>query len=196
MAWLMRVRRESLSLACLSAVYGFAAASATLAAVAVIYYLNFGGWPLPASFEAATANIRSIGGGFGGLKLQFNPLAMLILVHAAYVFSRALGFLVDSRSQAPDIASASIATMLMVFFLYYVNRPDPWNLWIPTAMYSLLLAPMIAAPGRWLVLLTIAAFLIVPPSLRYGRLAFEEPLGHDPIHSRLGKGLRRRLDPA
>jgi hypothetical protein len=170
-AWLMRVRSETLSLAATSAIIGLAVMGSVFGVVAAVYQISFGA-PLIPSFDSATAVLRLYSGGYGGIKLSFDPLALLILVHAAYVFVLAIRYLLDPRSQRPDFPSAAIATMLLVFYPYYVTRPHTWNFWSYTALYSVLLAPVIASNGRRFIPLIIAACVVLPPSLIFFRDSF------------------------
>jgi hypothetical protein len=164
MAWLTRVRSERLSIATSSAIIGLAVMGGVFGAVAAIYRISFGA-PLFPSFDSAIAVLRLYSGGYGGIKMSFDPLALLILVHAAYIFVLAIHFLLDPRSQKPDFPSVAIATILLVFYPYYVTRPHTWNFWSYTAVYSVLLAPSIASKGKQIISVAIAACVVLPNSL-------------------------------
>jgi hypothetical protein len=165
------VREEKLSMVASSAVTGVATMSAIFIAIATIYRVSFGATLIP-SFDYVTSFIGVTFAGFAGSKLSFDPLALLVLVHAAYIFVLTIRAFLDPRLQMPDLPSASIATMLLILFPYYVLRPHTFNFWIFTAIYSVLFAPLIALHGRRLVPLTIVTFLILPPSLEFLRGTF------------------------
>jgi hypothetical protein len=57
--------------------------------------------------------------------------------------------------------------MILVFFPYYANRGAAWNLWTLMALYSLILAPLIATPGRRLIALLVAGLIIVPTAAKF-----------------------------
>lgn len=149
--------------------------SAVFTAVAIIYQLSFGATLIP-SFDSLGWAIGVTLAGFAGTELLFDPLALLILLHAAYIFVLTIRALLDPGLHMPELPTASIATMLLVLFPYYVFRPHVFNFWTITAVYSVLFAPMIASRGKQLVPLAIAAFIILPPSLIFlGNTFFPSP---------------------
>src|SRR5262249_22992140 len=67
------------------------------------------------------------GGGFSGFPWTPDPWpvfvfghALFVLLQSAFAGQRALGFRPSFRAAA--------AALLAVWFAYYANRPDPWNL--------------------------------------------------------------------
>ncbi|MFO0508425.1 MAG: hypothetical protein ACK5YZ_00295 [bacterium] len=78
-------------------------------------------------------------GGFGGLKLRLTPVFVLILLHASYLVF--IGVRAAFRREAPfDACLLFAASFILLWFPYYVNRPDAWNLWSFVAVYCVLLA--------------------------------------------------------
>jgi hypothetical protein len=179
--WLLRMRGEKFSLALRSMIAGIVSFAAVIAAFVVLYRGLFGVWPLPDSLQSFAELALLFSSGYGGTRLQFRPIVAIIALHAAYILVRALRASFDKNAEAPDVASAAIATMLLVLFPYYVNRPVDWNLWIFIAVYSLLIAPLVADSRRRLVPLAIAAFVMAPPALNLVRPHLIQPLARSQL---------------
>lgn len=175
-AWLVQMRLHPLAVGLQSLLLGLLGVAAAVLMFAALYRLQFGAWPLPQSSDAIIGAIKIVAGGYVGSRVRFRPLALVILLCAAYVLVRTIRATFDRRVEAPDPAAASIATTTLVFLPYYINRPLDENLWVFSALLALLLAPMIADSHRRLVPAAIAAFLIVPPAFNQFRLMLVEPL--------------------
>src|SRR5262249_49267498 len=121
--------------------------------------------------------LTAFAGGYGGLPLHFSALALLIVLHAGYVFVRSLCTLVGRCSEIPDPTNAAIATMLLVWFPYYANRPDPWNLWTFTALYSLMILKLVKETRYGIIPLAIFATLVLPVSIDFAKDQVYDSLG-------------------
>lgn len=109
--------------------------------------------------------------GVGGLRLRWDPVAALILLHSlCVIFWTATGRRPVSFRQAFRLG---IATILVVWFAYYANRPDPWNLWTLLSLYAFIAVDILTfaisksreVRNRTLsptIALTILALLVVP----------------------------------
>jgi hypothetical protein len=95
--------------------------------------------------------LETFSGGYGGLKAGIDPFAVLMFGHATYIVIRAL----LTRSIAPlsgaSSTRAAIAMIIVVWGAYYINRPDPWNLWSYFYLYGFIVAPYFD-PRVWRVL--------------------------------------------
>jgi hypothetical protein len=89
--------------------------------------LGLGHWPLPESSSdlLGWAGLGSAGG-IGAKAPQRLHLGLLLFAHAAYVLIHTT--LKKDRSPR-GTARAAIATAVVIWFAYYANRGDRWNLW-------------------------------------------------------------------
>jgi hypothetical protein len=107
--------------------------------VAVSYRLGLGTWP-PLSAALLPGFIAKFGQGFGGLALYFDPLAILIFVHATYVvISSVLNWRLRDLEFDESVKLGLSATIL-TWAGYYVNRPHAWDLWTYQFLYLFLIA--------------------------------------------------------
>jgi len=89
-------------------------------------------------------NITKFGGGYGGLPLHFDPVALLILIHCTYeIGSLTLKWRLR-RLSFEQSAKLCIAATMLVWFAYYINRPQPWNLWTYEFLYVFLVADVLS----------------------------------------------------
>jgi hypothetical protein len=133
-------RRRSATLFQIAAVALRAAggAAVVLLGVVIFYRVGLGTWP-PLS-TVLLVNMRRYAQGFGGLPLYFDPLAVLIFAHSTYVVSSTV-----LKWRLRDLGSdesikLAIAAVILTWFVYYLNRPDPWNLWTYQFLYLFLIA--------------------------------------------------------
>jgi hypothetical protein len=107
--------------------------------VAVYYRVGLGTWP-PFSAALLPGFIAKFGQGFGGLPLYFDPLAILIFVHATYVvISSVLNWRLRDLEFDESVKLGLSATIL-TWASYYVNRPHAWDLWTYQFLYLFLIA--------------------------------------------------------
>jgi hypothetical protein len=98
--------------------------------------------------------------GFGGLHLRLTPPFLVILLHASYLVFRGADSAV--RQKAPlDAGLLFPATFILLWFPYYVNRPDAWNLWSFVAIYCVILARLAALLPAWRLSTGVAAAILV-----------------------------------
>jgi hypothetical protein len=167
LAWMLRVRGEPLPGILASAVLAAASAALIIGVLLIAYYFYFGSLPFP---KELSSNLKTIGlfmSGYGGMTLQSGLVAALIAVHAAYLFVGAVRALLNKNYAVPNLSDVAIATMILVFFPYYANRGATWNLWTLMALYSLILAPLIATRGKRLIPLLATGLVIIPTSATF-----------------------------
>ena len=117
--------------------------AAVVLVVLLIYRVGLGTWAIPNSLSEVLGSISSFSAGYAGYPLSGDPLALVIFLHASYVV--VYGAL-RWRFGALRFASAfrmAIATTLLVWFAYYVNRPVSWYLWSSLFLYGFLLADFV-----------------------------------------------------
>ena len=95
---------------------------------------------LPRLFVGKAASLS--GGGFSGFPWTPDPWPVLVFGHAVFVLlqtafagRRGAGFRPGFRAAA--------AALLVVWFAYYANRPDPWNLSSYYLVYGVLLVDLV-----------------------------------------------------
>jgi len=133
--------------------------------------------------------------GFSGFRWQQDPWPILIFGHAVFVLlqcaftppAAASGFLPSFRAAA--------AAMLLVWFAYYANRPDPWNLSSYYLLFGLLLVDLLRyvalsvsrrrASARLLAAVVLLVVLVLPNILAMAAKGAEE------VRVALGPVLRR-----
>ena len=110
-----------------------------LLAVLIFYRAGLGAWP-PLRAALPFGLIAKFGLGYAGRPLYFDPLAVLIFIHSAYVVSStALKWRLRDLEFEESVKLGMAATIL-TWASYYVNRPQPWDLWTHTFLYIFLIA--------------------------------------------------------
>src|SRR5262249_14120468 len=66
---------------------------------------------------------HEVGVGYSGFPPEFNPVAIAIVVHATYCLIK-LSLRGDQEFVFQDAFRAAVCTMLLIWFVYYVNRPN------------------------------------------------------------------------
>lgn len=109
-------------------------AAALLVPVAIIYGIDF------YAFGACFVQLSMFASGLEGKSLLADPLALLIFVHAMTLVFRA-GVALFSRQEtgAKLQIHAALAMILLIWGMYYINRPHNGNLWSYKYLYSFLL---------------------------------------------------------
>ena len=134
----------------LAAMLRFLAGGVLIGAGFVIAFrLLLGAWPVPedAGQLVQTISLHALGG-FGGLGFYVAPVALWILLHSAYVAVRgAVLWLRGPLAPAWRVRTA-LATMILVWFAYYANRPHPLNLEHQLFLYSFLVYDLLAPLAR------------------------------------------------
>ncbi|MBR0655830.1 hypothetical protein [Plastoroseomonas arctica] len=190
LAWLLVARDAGLRVALPALAAGLAAALCMLALPILLHLAATGAW-LPLDVGRGMSLFRRFGEGFGGLALPFRLTALLIFLHAGYVLTRSLASLLGRPGPRPDIASAGIAAMIIVWAPYYANRPDDWNLWSFILLETLLLTPLIAAGVSRTVLAGLALLLLLPAPVLTARSNdfYLRSMLAMPVTKRCGAGL-------
>jgi hypothetical protein len=135
-------------------------------------------------------------GGFSGFRWTPDPWPVLILGHAVFVLAQAA---LAPRRGARTCFRAAVAATLVVWFAYYANRPDPWNLSSYYVLYGFLLvdlarfAALSIARRRFTLELVGAAGLLLGVALP--NVAAIAAKGADQVRSALGPALRREAPP-
>jgi hypothetical protein len=82
-------------------------------------------------------------GGFGGTKLPFLSVGLVLLCHAGYIVIRSTikwGF---SSLNLIETVRMCVALTMIGWLAYYFNRPDTQNLWTIIVLYGYLLIPLL-----------------------------------------------------
>ncbi len=166
MSWLLIMREQSLQHKLDGAMLGIAAMSMMFLIWTLTYFTFFAAWPFPDGISNIFSFLSLFAGGFGGLALPLRILVICMMCHAGYIFMRALIGIVDTKVEIPDLVSCSIVVMILVWFPYYINRPDDWNLWTFIALYSLLLVPTFSGSRTDVVPFMVFLFIVLPISAR------------------------------
>jgi hypothetical protein len=116
-----------------------AGAVAAVVIFGVLFYLKFGRFPFSVYLGKNYEYIRLCLSGFNGHPLKFDLLAIFIFMHCVYI--AASGILTWSTREISPRASIklAVASAILVWFAYYMNRADTWNLWTICFLYSFLL---------------------------------------------------------
>lgn len=173
---LSRLRRLKAGIIGALAVNALSGAAVVFASVIIFYRAGLGIWP-PLRVGTFLGLITRFGGGYGSLPLHFDPLALLIFIHSAYIVI--VNTIRWSRRELSfdDSVRLALAGMILTWFTYYTNRPHPWNLWTYQFLYVFLLADWLAPRllqhlrrSGWKAALDprlAALTLIIVPSLLY-----------------------------
>lgn len=131
-------------------------AAAGIALLAVAWRAGLGAWPQLLHPQGLLADLLSFAGGYCGLKLTANPVPIAILAHAIYALVR-IGLGARGPVGHDKSFRGMIATVIIVWFAYYANRPHPYNVATYLALWGFLLidATPLAQRGR-----PIAAVLV------------------------------------
>lgn len=146
-----------------------------LGVFAGFFRASLGYWPLETA-RSLLADMGHVASGYAGSPLPFDPLALLLFAHAAFTVIRGA---IRWRAGAlgPDASfRVAIATTLLIWFAYYVNRPWAMNLWTLLFLYGFLLADLLdprvlalrgGRPARVLLpaRTAILAFLVFPAAI-------------------------------
>ena len=85
--------------------------------------------------------ITHFGQGYGSLPIYFDPLALVIFSHSAYVVVfTTMQWWRRRNLRFKDSVKFAVAAVILVWLSYYINRPHPWNLWTFKFLYAFLVA--------------------------------------------------------
>ena len=163
-----------------------AAISSFFAVVLIAVLLHravLGSWANLARTGSLLTTMKAFSSGYGGQRMTWQPVAALIAFHSSYVIvwtclaGGARGFRSAFR--------CALAVTMIVWFAYYANRPDDWNLWTFISLYTffiidlmiLLLGRRQVPTGHWLpkAFAGVALWCVVLPHLVLsGRTAARE----------------------
>ncbi|HEY9868986.1 MAG TPA: hypothetical protein V6D08_07455 [Candidatus Obscuribacterales bacterium] len=135
--------------------------------------LWLGYWPNLACLPVVWKSIAFVSStGYSGMKGTFHPVAALFFGHAAYVLiatalraQESLGFKQAFR--------AAVATAIIIWFAYYANRSEPWNLASYYGLYGFFLIDLLrmlvlrfrrdtSAIQHQVVAAAVIAFVVLP----------------------------------
>ncbi len=165
-AWLVKIRSAFPRIWLTSAVIGVAAILGCYFTLDLTYHYFFGASILPDGIDSLFKRLTETGK-FGGLKLPFRSIVIVILAHASYIFIQSFRALFNHHVVAPNAVTSAIVTMLLVWMPYYVNRPDDWNLWSFIALYSLLLIPSFTGGKKDILPFIVLALIVLPIPVRH-----------------------------
>ncbi len=112
-------------------------------AFCIPFWAEFSHFPFSFSSLISHRLISHFNEGYGGLRLKFDVLSIFIFMHCVYLVSsiilrwrtRGIGYSLGIK--------LAIATAILVWFSYYMNRPDLWNMWIFLFLFSFLIIDFI-----------------------------------------------------
>jgi hypothetical protein len=111
---------------------------AVVASFALLYRVSFGVWPK--ELECYSGVISSGTGGYIGLPFYLDPWAIVMFVCSSWIIvSRGLRCAYSHFTPAAGI-EAALAAMLLVWLQYFVNRPEPWQLWTHLFLFCLMMS--------------------------------------------------------
>jgi hypothetical protein len=131
-----------------------------------IYYFYFKTSPFPNNVKFGVSYLGLLTNGFAGLELPFRPLVFVIMAHAGYIFINSISVFFQKKDTVIDLMTVTIATMLLAWFPYYINRPDDWYLWTFIALYMLMIIPMFFDLRYSIIPFIISAFIVLPIAMR------------------------------
>lgn len=109
-------------------------AAALLVPVALSHGLNL------SDFGASFIQIMMFASGLEGKSLLADPLALLIFGHAMALVYAGGAALFCGREAGEELRfRAAIAMILLIWGMYYINRPHHWNLWSYKYLYTFLM---------------------------------------------------------
>lgn len=95
-------------------------------------------------FVSHWTNIKAlIDCGFSGLPLYFDPTAIVIVTHAAYVYISSLIKVSSESLTVKACIRTSVCVMILVWFSYFASRPHPENLHTIALLYCFLVVDLI-----------------------------------------------------
>ncbi len=121
-------------------------------------------------FQDALILFRHFSGGFGGEPFYPDPAALLMFVHASAILLGATIVRAKRPLHANESFRAAIAGILLVWFAYYANRPEPWNLWTYWFLYSFLIIRWLN-PHSWRLMARRFQRGFLPPQAAFLALA-------------------------
>jgi|GEM_PF-6635161 len=161
--WLLQLRHQPRRLWLYSVIAGIAGFFSIFLVYSLMYFYFFKAWPLGSIFTFFLTYVA----GFGGLELPFRPIVLVMMAHAGYIFIQSIQGVLNPQAKVSDPMTCAIATMILVWFPYYFNRPDDWDLWVLIALYCLLIIPIfVESRQKNLVLFILASVIILPIAVR------------------------------
>ncbi len=96
-----------------------------------------------------TMKIATSSGHSSGRWTVFDPLAIAIFGHAVFALLYSWHKIINRRGTFRDSLRAAVTTILLVWFAYYANRPDPMYLWSSFGLYGFLLIDVVEVLIFW-----------------------------------------------
>ena len=111
----------------------------------ILFRLEFDNWPFSISSLNNQNLLRHFIGGYGGLPLKVNLLSLFIFMHCVYIVSSIIIRWCTCEIGLTQRIRLAVATVILIWYAYYMNRPDGWNLWTYFFLYSFLMADFLDA---------------------------------------------------
>jgi hypothetical protein len=115
----------------------------------IFYLVTFDSWPTELKSYLKIINTGT--GGYYGLQFYMEPWAAVIFFSAAFLlvtnFYRCAikGFSTNAGLEA------AFAVTLLIWLQYYVNRPEPWQLWTHLFLFCLMMSRFISSRFNFLL---------------------------------------------
>ncbi len=106
----------------------------------LLFKAEFGNWPFSIYSLTSHNLLDSFKAGYGGLPLKMNLVAIIIFTHCVYEVAAISILWCKSGINPIQRVKLSVAVAVLVWFAYYMNRPDSWNLWTYLFLYSFIAA--------------------------------------------------------
>jgi hypothetical protein len=124
-------------------VFSIIAYAAGCAAAIVSFYIIYSmifGFMSPGSFTGLFFYyISKFSGGYAGLKLRYEAFAVVLFVHSLFVMAHGAISRTQRNLDSNETFRMAVASSILIWLAYYVNRPDPWNLWTFVYLYIFLI---------------------------------------------------------
>jgi len=105
----------------------------------LLFRAGLGYWPVPPSFKEFVLLVVRFSSGYAGLMLRMiEPFPLLICVHAIYLTIRSALQWATGPLPFRQAFKATVATITLLWFAYYVKGPHFWNIWTLLLLYGFL----------------------------------------------------------
>ncbi|HLK88486.1 MAG TPA: hypothetical protein VKZ18_01250 [Polyangia bacterium] len=111
----------------------------------VVFWIGYGYPPAPMGGSRGYALLK-FSGGYGGLPLYFGIGWIVVLTHALYEL--ASGFFRSTAPSSRRRVRMALAATIVLWFAYFFNRPDEWNLWTVYFLYGFFIIDLVSPARR------------------------------------------------
>ena len=127
-----------------------------------LFRAEFDQWPFSLSTLAADTLLHHFCQGYGGRPLVCDLMAAFIFMHCVYLVSSLILRWRDRGISHSAGVKLAVAAAVLTWYAYYMNRPDPWNLWTFLFLYSFLMADFLDRRRLTLTVGGAGACLLLP----------------------------------